>query len=252
VGCTFRLFTVELMMPILNLRTSNDTLIPLARFQVFGVMACPNDRQKRLHLMNQLETETTGDEPAPPRPAITELLEAVKQAMWAGSEAGAILRNIIQLQRNGLKPSFNRAHAILGRTLPEHVQLLGPEWHADRAAAARHPRHRNTVSKSFREYLSVSHLWAALVFAEETKRADIWPGSNETLPRFLGFADAFARAAADIRWYGKDRAAVLPRRIVCRVQIPEPLKEHHDVSALRLDPELEQALNAYNMANKLY
>ena len=44
-------------------------------------------------------------------------------------------------------------------------------------------------------FRTVAHLWAAVLHGQQHGRTDIWPGTLETLPAFLGYADCILQMA---------------------------------------------------------
>ncbi len=71
------------------------------------------------------------------------------------------------------------------------------------------------------------------------------PGSNETLPRFLAYAEAFALRGNRLVWPGHDRRFTLDPRKIWKAQIPEYLRETCDLQALPLTDAQRAVLNQY-------
>ena len=140
---------------------------------------------------------------------------------------------LLQLQENGFRHSLNRAIPLITPLLDKWEQPVAPIWTADSHVTHR-PHSRRKVLCAFNDFLSVAHNWAALIHGGQHRRADIWPGSNETLPRFLGYVEAFARNGSHLKWPGRDRRYALDTRKIWKFYIPEHLRETCNLQALPL------------------
>jgi len=104
------------------------------------------------------------------------------------------------------------------------AQRLAPEWTKD-DDAHHTPHSRSNILDAFSSYLTVSHLWAALVHGQEAGDESISPADGAKLPGFLAYAESFAEHAARTPWLGPHRRVVLPLRRRWRFALPEALRE---------------------------
>ena len=158
--------------------------------------------------------------------------------------AGGLLLTLIQLQENDFRHSLNRAIPLITPLLERWEQPQAPAWTPDSHVAHR-PHSRRKVLGAFNDYLSVAHFWAALIHGGQHQRPDIWPGSNETVPRFLAYAEAFALQGSRLKWPGRDRRYTLDRRKIWRFHVPEQLRETRDLQALPLTNAQRAVMNEY-------
>lgn len=228
------------MSRVINLRASKDAFDPRAPFKVLAVMCHPTDRRARAHLIKRLLMPVdpeTGD------PAISSNgnpLHQVGMASTQGKIAGDTLLSLIQLHHHYPPATVNQALALVHAALPPWNQPKGPEWH-ERYGEVRTSTQRARMLTALRQFLPVSHLWATLIVAE-VEKYDAWPGSNATLPEFLGIADALARYAKQIPWRGRDRQVVLPPEVVCRFSVPEAHRRRISLSIPLFNDKQRNAL----------
>ncbi len=225
---------------MLDLRTPDGNLDALAPFRILAAMCHPEDVTARQHMLNLLKSETGAGAVRGKKTTSAEFLDQVRGC--DGRLAGALLLNLLQLDGNGRRPSLNDAIRMVQSLLDSWETPNGPEWRSF-DWTGHLSRRRSVLLKVFNDYLSVSHLWAALVHAGEHQRDDIWPGNMATLPRFLAYAETFADMAAQVLWSGADRRYLLPPNAPWRFLLPEHLREKVDLRALRLEPEQISALN---------
>lgn len=231
-------------MPFIDLISPAHGLDPLAPFKVLAVMCHPGDHKMRERMLASIQRGTRHG--VPRRAALEEerFLQEVGLRSKRAILAGGLLLTLIQLQENGLSSSLNRAIALMRPLLESWEQPIGPEWsstvHADHT-----PTSRRKILRAFNEYLVVAHLWAAHFHAYHSGRTDIWPGSNQTLPRFMAHAEYFADKGANLRWAGQDRRMTLLRRAIWRFGLPERLRETCDLVALPLTPEQRSIFDDY-------
>jgi hypothetical protein len=214
---------------------------PNAPFIVLAVMCHPTDGDLRDRMLAPLRRYSADPDAVPSELDIERFERELKLRTNRGAPAGSLLLHLIQLRENGVSVSLNRAIALVRLHLPDWEQLCAPEWTKD-AHRDHMPRSRRKLLAVFNDFLSVSHLWAALLYGLQEGRADIWPGSNQTLPRFLAYAEAFAAKGARLRWAGSDRAFTLPSKLRWHFGISEHLRENRPVLALPLNREQLQVL----------
>ncbi len=138
--------------------------------------------------------------------------------------------------------------ALIQPLLKKWQQPLAPFWTPD-VHAAHIPHSRRKILDAFRDYLSVAHLWAALLHGLQHGRDDIWPGSNQTLPRFLAYAEAFADKGAQLPWTGSGRDFTLPKEKIWRIVILDRLRETRPVVALALNENQKTVLDTLASSN---
>jgi len=212
-------------MPSFNL-CRDGGLDSLAPFKLLAAMCHPgpNDRIAREEMVALLQNETGLG--AARRRAVKP--EQFRKRFIDGSNkgggAGSLLMARLQLQQNGEKPSLNRA-------LPLAMALLPEFWPTDDPTLHR-PRSRTNMLRDYRTFLSVAHLWAAAIHGLEHQRADIWPGSLQTLPTFLAYADSFLDLAGALPDRGRNQRYALTRSVAWTFVIPEGLVQSTTLVAL--------------------
>jgi hypothetical protein len=186
-------------VPPIDLRDTSDPakLDPLALFKMRSVMLFPEAPLEREKFMAMIASETGVGKPRRSPFSPDEAVEKEKLQRRRGVEAGFLVLTCIQLHQNGLRPSFNNAVKILQHALPIWTSCDQMNYH--KADHSRHlPRARRYLQSISTQYRRVAHLWAAYVHADQHKRRDILPESNETLPTFLGYAEAIAAMYRDL------------------------------------------------------
>ena len=168
-------------MPRLDLRQDEETFKPLAPFQVLAVMCCPTDRIRRERMMGDIEA--TSGMAAPRRKPFSseEFRREVRLSSLKAVVAGGLLLTRLQLHLRGNRFSLARAMPLVRALLPDWEQPYGGTWPKD-ASTRQWPHSRRKMLAAYDEYRSVAHLWAALIHGGQHERADIWPGSIETIP----------------------------------------------------------------------
>jgi hypothetical protein len=105
-------------MPRFDLRQDQDTLKPLASFQVLTVMCCPTDRIRRERMMGDIEA-TSGAAVPRRRPFSSEEFRSeVRLSSLRGVVAGGLLLTRLQLYLNGHRFSLDRAMPLVRWLLP--------------------------------------------------------------------------------------------------------------------------------------
>jgi hypothetical protein len=229
-------------MPRFDLRQDHDTLKPLAPFQVLAVMCCPTNRIRRERMMGDIQA-TTGIEVPRRRPfSSDELRKEVRLSSLKAVVAGGLLMTRLQLHLNGYPFSLARAMPLVRALLPDWEQRYGGTWPKD-ASTRQWPHSWRKMLAAYDEYRSVAHLWAALIHGGQHQREDIWPGSVETIPVLLSYADALLEIASCLPSPRRDQRFVLTPREVWNFIIPEKLLVHKTLEALPLNEEQLQILN---------
>ena len=236
-------------MPRLDLKSPDGGLHPLAPFKVLAVMCHPADPTMRQSMLARLHRETGVGTPRRAGLQNEEFLKQVTLRKNRGILAGALLLTVLQLRENGIRPSLNRAIALVQSQLDKWQQPDAPDWTPD-VHVAHIPHSRRKILDAFGEYLSAAHLWAAFLHGLQHDRDDIWPGSNPTLPRFIAYAEAFADKGARLPWNGRDRIFTLPREIIWRFGIPDQCKMTRPVVALPLNNAQRAILDTLASPNK--
>jgi hypothetical protein len=231
-------------MPAFDLRDQNGGLDPLAPFKVLAVMCHPADRKMRERMLAPIQRETGTQTPRAAGLSHDQIMRGVQLRGNRAGLAGGLLLTLLQLRENGFRHSLNRAIPLITPLLERWDRPIAPAWSPDSHVAHR-PHSRRKALGAFNDFLSAAHLWAALIHSGQHQRRDIWPGSNETLPRFLAYAEAFALRGSRLVWPSHDRRFTLDPRKIWRVQIPEHLRETCDLQALPLTDAQRAVLNQY-------
>ena len=205
-----------------DLRDAHGSLEPLAPFKVLAVMTHPDDRAARERMVGLIRRET-GVGRSRRSPLVSkQFLREVGYSAGRGGSAGGLLLTLLQLHANGERATLSRAIPLTASLLPDWEELRGPDWSPD-DHIGHIPRSRRKLLAAFQKYRAVSHLWAALIHGQQNDRSDIWPGSVETLPVFLGYAAAIAEMGCALPWPGRDRRRTLSPAELWRFFIPEDL-----------------------------
>lgn len=232
---------VSEIMPVLNIKIANGVLHPLAAFKVLALMCNPKNSRARQQMMATVQGGTGVGTPRAKAFTNDEFVREVKLRANRGLVAGALLLTSIQLDASGRRASLNNAIPLVGILLDTWIQSVGPFWSPD-CHVGHKPRSRRNMLDAFDEFLSVAHLWAALLHGGQQEREDIWPGSPETLPIFLAYASSLMQMGQSVKWGGRDRRFLLSSRAMWTVSLPERLKEVRPVRSLPLAEEQLAAL----------
>ena len=92
-------------------------------------------------------------------------------------------------------------------------------------------------------YRSVAHLWAALIYGGQHERKDIWPGSVESMPILLSYADALLDIASRLPSPHREHRFALARSEVWRFVLPAKLITPRKLERLPLNEEQLRTLN---------
>jgi hypothetical protein len=229
-------------MPRFDLRLNDDTLKPLAPFQVLAVICCPTDRIRREKMMGDIQA-TSGMAVPRRRPfSSDEFRKEVRLSSLKAVVAGGLLLTRLQLQLNGYPFSFARAMPLVRALLPDWEQRYGGTWPKD-ASARQWPHSWRKMLAVYDEYRSVAHLWAALIYGGQHKREDIWPGSVGTVPILLSYAEALLEIASRLPNPRRDQRFALTHSEVWTFIIPQNLVVHRTLEALPLNEEQLRILN---------
>ena len=231
-------------MPTFDLRDQSGGLHPLAPFKVLAVMCHPTDRKMRERMLAPVQRETAARRARGKGLSHDQILREVQLRGNRAVLAGGLLLTLLQLRENGFHHSLNRAIPLITPLLDRWEQPAAGAWSPDCHVAHR-PHSRRKVLDAFNEFLCVAHCWAALIHGGQHQRPDIWPGSNETLPRFLAYTEAFALRGSRLKWPGQDRRHTLDRRKIWRFHVPEHLSETCDLQALPLTDAHRAVLNEH-------
>ena len=231
-------------MPTFDLRDQSGGLHPLAPFKVLAVMCHPTDRKMRERMLAPIQREAAAQRARRKGFSHDQILREVQLRGNRAGLAGGLLLTLLQLRENGFRYSLNRAIPLITSLLERWEQPTAPTWTPGSHVAHR-PHSRRKVLAAFNDFLSVSHFWAALIHGGQHQRPDIWPGSNETLPRFIAYAETFALMGNRFPWPGHDRRYTLDRREIWRFHVPEHLRETCNLQALPLTDNQRALLNEH-------
>ena len=218
---------------------------PLAPFTVLSLMCRPSDRKARERMMGHIRV-STGTGEARRRPLTVDEFDAeVKLCSPRGMVAGNLLITRIQLHFLGYPCTLHWALPLAKAQLISG-QLPGYEKRNQNQSFGRGtsqaPVSLRKMRSAYHEYLPVAHLWAALIHGQQHDRADIWPGSNQTLPTFLAFASCMLELASVVPNQNRMQRFALSSRGAWRFVIPKHLEGWKQLIALPLGPEQLRAL----------
>ena len=231
-------------MPTCNLACDSDRIDPLASFRVLAVMCHPGDVRARERMLATIQVGTGIGQKRRAGFGKEAFYRDARNQWRRAFLAGGLLLTLIQLQENGIRSSLNLSIRQIQPLLEPWNRREGFEWSAD-CHISHLPTSRRKVLVAFTDFLPVSHLWAAFIHGMQHGRDDIWPRANETIPRFLAYAEAFAAKGARNKWPGRDRRFTLDRRKLWRCHIPEHLRETRDLMALPLTDAQRAVLNEH-------
>ena len=228
-------------MPRFDLR-QDETFKPLAPFQVLAVMCCPTDQIQREKMMAHIQAGTGVARPRRQPLSGDEYCSKVRLSALKGVVAGGLLLTRLQLHLNNYRFSLARAMPLVRALLPEWQPPYGGTWPKD-ASTRQWPHSRRKMLAAYDEYRSVVHLWAALIYGGQHGREDIWPGSVETLPTLLSYAEALLEIAYHLPSSHREPRFALTHPEVWRFLIPKELVVHRTLEALPLNDAQMGILN---------
>ncbi len=207
-------------MPRFNLRQDHETFKPLAPFQVLAVMCHPASLLSRERMLAHVQRGTGQGQPRRRPFSSEEFLAEIRRISPRASVAGGLLLTMIQLDANGYHGSLNQALPLVAVLLPKWQQPEGRSWSRDCHVGHR-PRDRENMLSAYKEYVSVTHLWAAALHGQQHDRGDIWLGSTRTLPIFLAYAEAILGLACRLRAFVPGRRFAMSQSTSWRFTVPE-------------------------------
>ena len=237
-------------MPRFDLRQDDETLKPLAPFQMLAVMCCPTDRRRREGMMGNIQA--TSGMAMPRRKAFSseEFRREVRLSSLKAAVSGGLLLTRLQLHLNGYPFSLARAMPLVKALLPAWEQQTGGTWPKD-PRSRQWPHSRRKMLAAYDEYRSVAHLWAALIHGGQHERADIWPASIETIPVMLSYAEALLEIASRLPSPQRDHRFALTQSEVWSFMIPRKLVLRRTLEALPLNQDQLQILNEPQVCKSL-
>jgi hypothetical protein len=96
-------------MPRFDLRQDDETLKPLASFQVLAIICCPSDRIRRERMMAHIQVSTETAVPRRQPLSVEQYRSEVRIGALKGTVAGSLLLSRLQLHLNGMRFSLDRA-----------------------------------------------------------------------------------------------------------------------------------------------
>ena len=243
-------------MPSFNLRGADETLDAFAVSNVLAVMCFPADRARREAMLATVP-RVTGQGTARRRPLSYEQFRTqLSRSIGRGMVAGRLLLNMLQVSENGGRPSLNLATRLLLPLLPDWVQPMPHIW-PDHEWRTHYPRSKSKMLDAYKEFRPVAHLWAAFFHAyswsgdDDVWGQDMWPGSPETLPEFLGYADNILEKASRMRMRGARAGFALRRSEAWTFILPAHLRRAKRLIPLPLNDEQRAIINDGRRANRL-
>lgn len=229
-------------MPRFDLRQDDDTLKPLAPFQVLAVMCCPTDRIRRERMLAHIQAGTAVAVPRRQALSGQDFRSEVRLSALKGVVAGGLLLSRLQLHLNSYRFSLDRAMLLVRSLLPAWEKRYGGSWPQD-ANLRQWPHSRRKMLDAYDWFRPVAHLWAGLIYGGQYERQDIWPGSLQTLPVFLSYAEAILELAVRVPTPRREQRFALTPTEVWKFVIPQRLIVHRKLEALPLNEEQLQILN---------
>ncbi len=209
-------------MPRFDLRQNDGTLHPLASFKVLAVMCHPRHRTQREKMLGNIEQETGVSRPRG-RPMTAEaFMQEVRRTSRRSAVSGGVLLTMLQLHHNGRRPSINQAIPLVTALLPEWKQPQSPYW-SKVSHYGHRPHSKTNMLRAFDQFRPVAHLWGALLYGQQNDRQDIWPGTRETLPAFLAYAEAILELASALPSFARDRRFAITRSEAWFFTLPGPI-----------------------------
>lgn len=210
-------------MPRFDLRQDDGTLDPLASFKVLAVMCHPDNRVRREKMLGNIQKETGVGQPRC-RPLTREaFMVEVRRTDKRAAVAGGLLLTMLQLNHNGYRASLNQAIPLVAPLLPKWQQPQAPYW-SNTCHFEHRPHSKASMLQAFNQFQSVAHLWTALLHGQQQERQDIWPGSLQTLPTFLAYADRILDMACSLPPVARDRRRAISRSEAWSFTMPQPLR----------------------------
>lgn len=237
-------------MPRFELRTDGDAVDSLAPFKVLAVMCHPEDVVRREQQLALIQRGSGQGRPRREPLVPNRFNEEVKLAAHRAGVAGGLLLTMLQLQGNGHAATLNCAIPLVSALLPEWTKWDERNWSKE-SHMSHHPRSRRKMLDAFKSYRTVAHLWAAMIYGGEEGRRDIWPGSIDTLPTFLAYADCFLNMACGLPWRGRDRRFALDRSQSWVFTIPKRFIKSVSLQALPFNEEQICILNEQTSSKSL-
>ena len=210
-------------MPRFDLRQNDGTLDPLASFKVLAVMCHPNHLTQREKMLGSIQKET-GVGRSRRRPITREaFMMEVRRTDKRAAVAGGLLLTMLQLHHNGYRASLNRAIPLVAPLLPKWQQPQAPYW-SKTCHLEHRPHSKASMLQAFNQFQSVAHLWATLLYGQQHDRPDIWPGSLQTLPTFLAYADRILDMASSLPSFARARRSTISHSKAWSFTIPQRRK----------------------------
>ena len=234
-------------MPIYDLRKSSLALDALAPFKVLSVMCYPGTsaRFRRERMIARIQSGTGEGQPRRRPLSKEEFFKEVHLNAGRAGVAGSLLMTQLQLHLNGYRASFNRARPLVLALLPLWEQAVSSQWSAD-AHVGHRPRTRPRMLAAYNGYRPAVHFWAAMIHGLQHGRDDIWPGSNETLPTFLAFAQCFLDLASELPSPDRKRRFAMNRSEAWHFLVPDHMRQEVKLVALPLTAEQQRILDELN------
>ncbi len=189
-----------------------------AGIRVYAVMLHPRDENARRLFIQYGLLEAEGENPSLQQPNARLAARA--------AVAGGLLLQLIQMDREGFRPSLNAASLMLANIWPKdwyYNAKLGFGQYRNLGTG----RHRQRHLAIWREYRMVSHLWASFLLSEPTQLPFLAHWGE--LVEFLHVADYLAISSSRIyldRPRSGRRKPALERAETVRFYLPERYRPH--------------------------
>jgi hypothetical protein len=228
-------------MPRFDLRQDDGALDPLASFKVLAVICHPGNRVQREKMLGNILKESGVGQPRRQPLTCEEFMEQVRRVDRRAAVAGGLLLTMLQLHHNGYRASFNRAIPLVAALLPRWEQPVGPGW-SKTCHFEHRPHSKSNMLQAYNHFRSVAHFWATMLHGQQHDRQDIWPGSLQTLPTFLAYAESILDMSCALPSLAHNRRFAITRSKAWSFTIPERLKPV-SLEALPMNDEQLAILN---------
>jgi len=238
-------------MPRFDLRKNKTAFDPLAPFKVLAVMCHPNERVPRERMLALVQSQTGAGHARRRRMLSNEFYADVKLHSARAGVASGLLLTMLQLHNEGLTPSLNKALPLAVAALPEWDNFSAAYWSQD-SHIGHQPHSRRKVLAAYSTYLPVVHLWGAMIHGLQQEREDIWPGSLQTLPTFLAYANVILDQGSALPSPDSRRRFALTHSGAWNFTIPETIVGKPRLHIAPLNDWQRRILNERISSNPLF
>lgn len=231
--------------PILNLGTETGDIKPLAFALLLSVMSFPTDQKKRRAFMAHARRAYQAGHSI-------ESLPGMSEAFKDGCVVGDCLITLLQLNEHEPSATLNLSWQYVRAALLHNAgrrDLKGlPRMEnanvglaIDILAGEFGGISRPKLIAKFKAFRPVAHIWAAYILVYYRDWPDLFPESEQSLPRFVALTEAIRDWVASIRMRNLKPQELLPSSTTWRIQVPLEVRES---LTIEIPPVSEFARNA--------